>query len=484
MRSTRGGAKYAFGFLLLMLLLPAAMPSEEKHISVYAPAANYTLLVVERGGREYIGLLELLEPLGRVSASRDGSRWKLRFNTIDSEFIAGKTRAKVRGRDFNLTAPFLTDNSRGLVAVSSLGTLLPRFLETAVMFRESARRLFIGNVAIQPTGQLDPAKPGRLVFNFSAPVSPMISTEPGKLRMVFKRDPVVPPTQPLTFENKVITQVSYSESNGNIEFDVVANAPLMANFSNGGKTITVSTTQAPAAPTGVQSGLSQPAPSVPNTPVPASPAAVPASATAGTTPSGGARRVFAVIDPAHGGDERGAALSDTIAEKNVTLGFARLLRHELEQRGFSVMMSRESDVNLSLDDRAEAANAAHAGIFITLHAASQGTGVRIYTALLPVEEMSKGPFRAWNAAQAPALPLSRTYAAAIVSQIQNRQIPVRGSAASLRPMNNVVMPAVAVELAPGPNGITDLPSANYQQQVAAIIADALVPFRDRLGVQP
>jgi N-acetylmuramoyl-L-alanine amidase len=46
------------------------------------------------------------------------------------------------------------------------------------------------------------------------------------------------------------------------------------------------------------------------------------------------------------------------------------------------------------------------------------------------------------------------------------------------------MPALAVELAPGPNGIADLPSANYQQQIAATIADALLPFRDRLGVQP
>jgi N-acetylmuramoyl-L-alanine amidase len=147
-------------------------------------------------------------------------------------------------------------------------------------------------------------------------------------------------------------------------------------------------------------------------------------------------------------------------------------------------MLRESDSGLSLDQRAGAANAAHAGIFITLHAASQGTGVRIYTALLPVEGESKGTFRAWNAAQAPALPLSRTYAAAIVSELQKRQVSARGASASLRPLNNMTMPAVAVELAPGPNGIADLPSANYQEQMAIAIADAILPFRDRLGVQP
>ena len=463
-----------------MLLLPGATAAEEKRLSVYAPVANYALPVVDRGGREYVGLLEVLEPLGRVSASRDGSRWRLRFNSIESEFIAGKTAAKVRGRNFKLTAPFLVDNSRGMVAVSSLSTLLSLFLDTSVMVRENARRIFIGNVAIQPAVQLDAANPGRVVFNFSAAVSPTISTEPGKLRMLFKRDAVVPLAQPLSFENKAISQINWSESNGTLELDVAANTPLMANFSNGGRTITVSAAQQGTTGAGAQN---QPATSAPSAPAPAPPAAAATPPTAGTT-SGTPRRAQVVVDPAHGGDERGAALSDTIGEKNVTLGFARLLRHELEQRGFSVMLSRESDANVSLDQRAGIANGAHAGVFITLHAASQGTGVRVYTALLPVEGLSKGNFHAWNAAQAPALPASRTYAGAIVSEMQKHHVPARGFAASLRPMNNVAMPAVAVELAPGPNGISDLPSANYQQQIAAVIAEALAAFRDHLGGQP
>ena len=96
----------------------------------------------------------------------------------------------------------------------------------------------------------------------------------------------------------------------------------------------------------------------------------------------------------------------------------------------------------------------------------------------------EAPFHAWNGAQARALPVSRTVAAAVVSEMQKRQLPARVSSASLRPLNNVLMPALAVELAPGPNGISDLPSANYQQQAAAAIADAVAPFRDRMGVQP
>ncbi|MGA2201164.1 MAG: N-acetylmuramoyl-L-alanine amidase [Terriglobales bacterium] len=447
-----------------MTLLSAAPSADEKHISVYSPVATYTLPVLDRAGREYVGLLELLEPLGRVSSESDGRRWRLRYNAIEAEFSAGKTRAKIRGRDFDFMAPFLVENSRGLVPLNSLGELLPRFLGTPVNFREGARRLFVGAVGIQIGFQLDASDPPRLALNFSGPVNPTISTEPGKLRMVFKRDPVVSPgSQIISFANQVITLASYSESNGDAELDVAATEPLMASFTNDRRTIVVSAVpQTPATPSG----------------------APPQNPAQAANIASGTHRVLAVVDPAHGGDERGAALTDTLAEKDVTLGFSRLLRHELEIRGFAVALLRDSDTSLTLDQRAAAANVARAGIYISLHAVSQGSGARVYTALLPVEGTSNGVFHAWNAAQAPVLPVSKIVSAAIVAEMQKREFPVRASSASLRPLNNVLMPAVAVELAPGADGVADLTSASYQQRAASAIADAVVSVRDRLGVQP
>ena len=460
--------------LLAALIFLGATPSgDEKRISIYSTVATYALPVVDHNGREYVGLLEILEPLGRVSTKIEGQRWKLRFNDIDSEFVARKTRGRIRGRDVDLAAPFLIENSRGLVPVNSLSTLVPRFLGTPVTFHENARRLFIGDVATEIRTQLDATNPPRLVLNFSASVNPTISTEPGKLRMVFTRDPLVPPgSQILSFDNKTITQAAFSESNGSAELAIAGTAPLMASFSNNGRTITVA-----AAPQGAVAGTA------PTLPEPAASNSPPAAASAPAA-AGNGRRVLAVVDPAHGGEERGAALSDKLAEKDVTLGFARLLRHELETRGFSVLLLRDGDASLTLDQRAGAANASHAGIYLNLHASSQGTGARAYTALLPVEGESKGVFHAWNAAQAPALAVSRSVAAAIVSELQKKQFPARESAAALRPLNNVQMAAVAVELAPGPGGIADLPSAEYQQKAAAAIADAVASLRDRLGAQP
>jgi len=455
----------------IVVLLSAALFADEKHLSVYSPVAVYTVPVFDRGGREYVGLLELLEPLGRVSSESQGARWGLRYNALNAEFVAGRTRAKIHGRDFDLPAPFLVENARGLIPLNSLNEVLPRFIGTAVNFHESARRLFIGGVSTQVSFQLDANDPPRLNLNFSVPVNPSISTEPGRLRMVFKRDPIVSPgSQSISFDNKVITQASYSENNGDAELDIAANEPLLASFSNNRKTIIIAPVQRATPPNGSaatsgngEQNLSSPPPAANAVPTP--------------------RRTLVVVDPAHGGDERGAALTEAIPEKNVTLGFARLLRHELELRNFAVILLRDGDTTLTLDQRANAANVAHGGIYIGLHAVSQGSGAGIYTALLPVEGPSNGAFHAWNAAQAPVLAVSKVVSAAIVSEMQKREFPARASSASLRPLNNLLTPAVAVELAPGENGVADLTSANYQQRAASAIADGVASVRDRLGVQ-
>lgn len=455
----------------IVVLLSAALFADEKHLSVYSPVAVYTVPVFDRGGREYVGLLELLEPLGRVSSESQGARWGLRYNALNAEFDARRTRAKIHGRDFDLPAPFLVENARGLIPLNSLNDVLPRFIGTAVNFHESARRLFIGGVSTQVSFQLDANDPPRLNLNFSAPVNPSISTEPGRLRMVFKRDPIVSPgSQSISFDNKVITQASYSENNGDAELDIAANEPLLASFSNNRKTIIVAPVQRATPPNGgaATSGNGEQNPSSP-----------PPAANAAPPP----RRTLVVIDPAHGGDERGAALTDAIPEKNVTLGFARLLRHELELRNFAVILLRDGDTTLTLDQRANAANVAHPGIYISLHAVSQGSGAGMYTALLPIEGPSNGAFHAWNAAQAAVLAVSKIVSAAIVSEMQKREFPARASSASLRPLNNLLTPAVAVELAPGENGVADLTSANYQQRAASAIADGVASVRDRLGVQ-
>ena len=189
--------------LFLCSLLVSGAP--EKHLSVYSTAANYSVPLVQREGHDYVALLELLEPLGRVTAKADNSRWRLRYNSVQAEFEVNKARARIQGRDADLGGKFLIENKRGLVPVGSLSALLPRILGGPVSLHEVSDRLFIGSVATHFTASLSGDNPPKLVFHFTAPVNPTIATDAGVLRMTFSREPLVGPASPtLTFGSKVI----------------------------------------------------------------------------------------------------------------------------------------------------------------------------------------------------------------------------------------------------------------------------------------
>ena len=463
------------------LLLSGATP--EKHLSVYSTAANYSLPVIQHEGHDYVGLLEVLEPLGKVSAKADGSKWRLRYNNTQAEFQAGKTRARVQNHDVDLGGGFLIENSRGLVPIGSLTSLLPRILGGPVSLHEVAHRLFIGSVATHFTASLAGDNPPRLVFHFSAPVNPSIATEQGFLRMTFSRDALVGPASPtLTFGNKTLPSATYSETNGSAIVTVSATAPVIASFGGDGRTITISPTQAVNAAT-------QAAPS--STPSASSPAAETAASPAlpplpqPPIPGQAApRRYFAVVDASHGGDDHGETLSNTLLEKDITVALARSLRKQLESRGITTLVLRDSDANLPIDQRAVFANADHAAIYIAVHASSAGHGVRVYTGLLPYGEDDHGPFRSWTTAQHSALPLSQSTATAVSGELQKRQVPVRALASPLRPLNNVTGPAIAIEVAPQAADVAQLTAPDYQELVTSAVASAIAANRDQLGGAP
>jgi N-acetylmuramoyl-L-alanine amidase len=427
---------------------------------------------VQREGHDYVGLLELLEPLGRVTAKADNSRWRLRYNNVQAEFEVNKARARIQGRDADLGGKFLIENKRGLVPVGSLSALLPRILGGPVSLHEVSDRLFIGSVATHFTASLSGDNPPKLVFHFTAPVNPTIATDAGVLRMTFSREPLVGPASPtLTFGSKVISSATYVESNGAAVVIVNASVPVIALFANEGRTLVISPTSTPA-PTAAPAAATNPPPTPPPAPA-APPPAAPAP-----------RRYFAVVDASHGGDDHGETLSTTLAEKDVTVALARSLRQELESRGISTLVLRDSDANLSVDQRAVFANADHAAIYIAVHATSTGHGVRVYTALLPYGEDDRGPFRSWTTAQHPTLPLSQSTASAVASELQKRQLPVRTLSAALRPLNNLTGPALAIEVAPQGSDLSQLTAPDYQQLVTGAVATAIAAVRDQLGNAP
>ena len=72
------------------------------------------------------------------------------------------------------------------------------------------------------------------------------------------------------------------------------------------------------------------------------------------------------IDPGHGGTSSGATLGSRL-EKDDTLRLSLLVRDILEERGYTVVMTRDNDSDVSLEDRCKIANKARASLFVSIH---------------------------------------------------------------------------------------------------------------------
>lgn len=72
------------------------------------------------------------------------------------------------------------------------------------------------------------------------------------------------------------------------------------------------------------------------------------------------------IDPGHGGSSSGATLGSRL-EKDDTLRLSLLVRDILEDRGYTVVMTRDNDSDVSLNDRCKIANKARASLFVSIH---------------------------------------------------------------------------------------------------------------------
>lgn len=74
-----------------------------------------------------------------------------------------------------------------------------------------------------------------------------------------------------------------------------------------------------------------------------------------------------VVDPGHGGPDRGVVSADGLAEKDVTLALGLRLAELLRAEGCRVHLTRERDEPVPLYARADASNAADAEFFVSLH---------------------------------------------------------------------------------------------------------------------
>jgi N-acetylmuramoyl-L-alanine amidase len=215
-----------------------------------------------------------------------------------------------------------------------------------------------------------------------------------------------------------------------------------------------------------------------------------------------------VIDPGHGGEDVGVRGGKGSEEKALTLAVAQRAKALIESRlGIRVILTRDSDRSVGLDERAATANNNKAGLFVSLHlnsspvATSAGAEV-VHPRVDRGAEAREGPeddavvlpvfggtTRAvdlirWELAQARHTDASAAFAEILEEHLRTRvkmgtrprrELP-------LRVLTSVNMPAVLLEMAYLSNADQErlAQSEAYQLNVAQSILDAVLQFRTYL----
>lgn len=447
----------------LLILLAIGFAAEPRRITVYAPQTNYQVDILVRDGTDYVGLTDLLDPLGHLETRVGDKKLTLIFNGAAADFQDGKRQYRTSTNTrMELPANFLLMDGRGYVPVGAIAQLLPRVAGMPADFHAGPRRLFVGSSQIHFTAELRHG-PTRLVLSFPTPVNPGTQIERGRVHLLFRREPVVSSgADSVSYNDPFLASTSFAELPGGAEFVANVQQPATVNVSDGGRTITI--LPAPQAPppsqTANAAGNQQQHPAVPAQHM----------------------RPFVILDAAHGGYETGGVFSPTLAEKNVNLALARRVQRELDSRGIPVVLTRVADNALTWDQRAVSANTSHASLYVALHSSASGHGVRIYSSMLapPQPGQSARSFLPWEMAQAPMLQQSTMSAGALASECVAEGLQASTSVAPLRPLNNVTIAAVAVEIAPSGSSADELGSAEYQQKIAVALANGIAALRAKL----
>jgi N-acetylmuramoyl-L-alanine amidase len=446
-------------------------------------------------GRELVALDDVAS-IFQVSSREDALAGGLTVTYRGRTIVVSTNQplASVNGRAVSLSTPATRIGTRWSVPIDFFSSALSLVYDGRIELRRASRLLIVGDLRVpRVMARIDSAgPPTRATIEITPATRTSVVTEPGRLVIRLEAD--------------ALEATIPRDGAGLIEQFRIGEQPTTV-------TIALADRAGPARAVPVEiDGITRfqidVAPQVPTaetaapTPTPAPVEALP--------PPAEVRSVLGtiVIDPGHGGEDIGVRSGNGSEEKALTLAVAQRVKALIESRlGIRVILTRDEDRSVGLDQRAATANNSKAGLFLSLHlnaspvATSAGAVVahsRIDrgggdrgipeddTVVLPV---FGGTTRAvdlirWDLAQARHADTSAAFAEILEEHLRTRvkmgarprrELP-------LRVLTSVNMPAVLVEMAylsnPGQERLAQ--SEAYQGNVAQSILDAVLQFRTYL----
>ena len=380
-------------------------------------------------------------------------------------------------------APF-KDNTEWYVPVEFLTSALEHITGVDFRYEPGAPRLLAGTLtatrlAISAVGNQGDT---RLTIRSDVSVNIRVQQIPEENRVVLAIDhaPIDPTTEGLAYRDGSIRSIRFDDSDGRSKILVettsqVANVRLTPTNEN--RTFFVDF--------------------VPESAPTESVATEPALDREGLAEAGGVRVI--VIDPGHGGLDLGAQASGTF-EKDLTLALARRIRTRL-QNGLdtNVILTRDSDIELSAETRSAIANNNSADLMISLHIGLSRDRAETSASLFVMKEMFPdesgrndlsgnvdnaasvvGLFKPWYSTYRSHLPRSRDLGEILQRQMSTA-IPgwtVMRREAPIGVLASATMPAILVELgnANNPASLQALTNAALQGRLIEAIVRSVTEF--------
>ena len=493
--------------LALLLALVAALSSQAPappSLTVFSKDGRRAIPIAMVGDQEFVGLDDLVamfqltlreDALGAITVAYKGKTILL---TPDQAL------ASVSGRLVSLPAPPSRSGRRWLVPEEFISRALTLIYDQRLDLRKPSRLLLVGDVRVPRIAmRYEPvaANAARLTIDATPRTLSTVTQDGDHLTVKFDADaldapnPLLPPPP----AQSLVTGVRFVDAT-TLAVDLgprfvgfrSTSLPMETTLRLVLDILAQTPTETPAQPT--------PAPA-PGQPQPGPPEIPPAFGQSSSL-------IHTIaVDAGHGGDDDGVRTAEGVKEKDLALAIARRVRAIVEARlGLRVLLTRDDDRNVPMDERASLANNNKADLFISLHANGSmrqtTSGAAIYCAAFDKDAAQTasaggterlptfgGGLRdiemvPWDLAQTRHLGQSEAFAEMLQQQFRDR-VPLASrpiDRAPLRVLESANMPAVLIELGylTNPEQAKLLTGDTFQNAAAQAIFDAIVRFRDTL----
>jgi N-acetylmuramoyl-L-alanine amidase len=492
--------------LSALLLFAPALPGQQTGLTLLSKDSRRAVATTTVNEQEYVALDDLAGVFQLAVREEPGSMLMVTYKGKTILLTQDQPLGSVGGRVFSLPAPPIRSNRRWLVPVDFIGRALALVYDSKITLRRPSRLVILGDLRVprvQVRYEAGAGQAARLTIDATPRTGSTVSQDGDHLVVKFDADaidlvnagaPLAGATPQGLVQNVRMTDATTLAFMIGPRFGGFK-VTSQASDTSMRQTIDIAAGGAPAVtepPDSAKQDAKGPAPDL----------------SALLTPGSAAVLRTIAIDPGHGGDDEGAKGAGGTKEKDVTLAVARKLKASLEQKlGVHVLLTRDDDRSVPIDERTATANNGKADLLISLHANASWrpslAGATISTALFThqAEQAAKAlapelvpaiggaprdiEFVPWDVAQIPHLLQSAALAHAIEDQMRGRvplaTTPVGG--APLRILEPANMPAVLIEMGYLTNAEQEkqLAGPDFQNVLAQALVDAITKYRDDMG---